>query len=237
MGGICCSEPTITTAVIEMARTYLNGARAIADVGCGANLDYDRFIAEILGKRPVAIDFSMSFLRLAPRLPGVSLVQADSTALPICDASLDAVICSETIEHIEHDHRDRRDRESDAARWHTDSHGTEPLERRATDRNGKNAPLQSDDDAWPSARIFRAVSQAVATTSLCDSEVARCRFRMAWGFRRSHRSDDRARAFEAVLEVSRRSLPAPKLILSHKRVVLAIPRRGAAGTSERLAVS
>ena len=103
MGGICCSEPTITAAVIEMARTYLNEARAVADVGCGANLDYDRFIAEILGKRPVAIDFSMSFLRLAPRLPGVSLVQADSTALPICDASLDAVICSETIEHIEQD--------------------------------------------------------------------------------------------------------------------------------------
>ncbi len=101
--GILCSEPTITAAVIEMARGYLTGARHIADVGCGANLDYDRFLTE-LGKQPIAIDFCMSFLKLAPRIEGVSLAQGDCTALPVRTASLDAVICSECVEHVPSDH-------------------------------------------------------------------------------------------------------------------------------------
>jgi SAM-dependent methyltransferase len=97
-----CSEPTVTNTVIEMAHFWLMGAENILDVGCGANLDYDRFLTDH-GKRPVCVDFALSFLRLAPRNLGLSLVQADATQLPFAEASFDGVICSETIEHIARD--------------------------------------------------------------------------------------------------------------------------------------
>jgi SAM-dependent methyltransferase len=103
LGGICCSEPTVTAAVVAMARKYLSEASRIIDVGCGANLDYDRFLVERLNKRLVGIDFSFSFLDLAPQIKGVALVQGDATALPIVSGSVDAVICSETLEHIKQD--------------------------------------------------------------------------------------------------------------------------------------
>lgn len=76
-----CSEPTVTNAVIEMARAHLTNAANILDVGCGANLDYNIFLADI-GKRPICVDFAMSFLRLAPKDARLRLVQADATLLP-----------------------------------------------------------------------------------------------------------------------------------------------------------
>lgn len=97
-----CSEPTITNAVIEMARVHLTSAANILDVGCGANLDYDSFLAN-MGKRPICMDFTMSFLRLAPKDARLRLVQADATLLPFAQSTFDGVICSETIEHIERD--------------------------------------------------------------------------------------------------------------------------------------
>lgn len=97
-----CSEPTVTNAVIGMARDLLSGAVKILDIGCGANLDYDVALAE-MGKRPVCTDFAMSFLRLAPKDDRLKLVQSDAMALPFATSAFDAVICSETIEHIEHD--------------------------------------------------------------------------------------------------------------------------------------
>jgi ubiquinone/menaquinone biosynthesis C-methylase UbiE len=97
-----CSEPTVTDAVREMARVNLRDALKILDVGCGANLDYDMFLAEI-GKRPICVDFAMSFLRLAPKDKRLQLVQADAIQLPFPKSVFDGVICSETIEHIERD--------------------------------------------------------------------------------------------------------------------------------------
>lgn len=103
-GGLAlhCSEPTVTDAVIGMARDRLAGAARILDVGCGANLDYDVALAE-MGKRPVCTDFAMSFLRLAPKDDRLKLIQSDAMALPFAASAFDAVICLETIEHIEHD--------------------------------------------------------------------------------------------------------------------------------------
>jgi ubiquinone/menaquinone biosynthesis C-methylase UbiE len=88
--------------VIEMARAHLTNAANILDVGCGANLDYNIFLADI-GKRPICVDFAMSFLRLAPKDARLRLVQADATLLPFARSAFDGVICSETIEHIERD--------------------------------------------------------------------------------------------------------------------------------------
>jgi 2-polyprenyl-3-methyl-5-hydroxy-6-metoxy-1,4-benzoquinol methylase len=97
-----CSEPTVTNAVIEMTRVHLTNAANILDVGCGANLDYDYFLAD-MGKRPICVDFAMSFLRLAPKDARIRLVQADATFLPFAHSAFDGAICSETIEHIERD--------------------------------------------------------------------------------------------------------------------------------------
>src|SRR5258708_24536609 len=98
-----CSEPSVTNAVTEMDRAHLTDAATILDLGCGANLDYDIFLSD-LGKRPVCVDFTMSFLRLAPKDPRRRLVQADATVLPFAPSTFDGVICSATIEHIERDY-------------------------------------------------------------------------------------------------------------------------------------
>lgn len=101
---ILCSERSITEVVIRMLLSNRHRFESILDVGCGANLDYDFAIAED-GKRVHGIDFTMNFLSLAPRHPRVSLAQADATMIPYRDASFDAVVCSETIEHIRDDAR------------------------------------------------------------------------------------------------------------------------------------
>jgi ubiquinone/menaquinone biosynthesis C-methylase UbiE len=97
-----CSEPEITRAVTRMAQRWLANAETILDLGCGANLDYDRFLAD-MGKRPICVDFAMNFLRLAPRDARMPLVQGDALRLPFAAATFDAVLCSETIEHIPRD--------------------------------------------------------------------------------------------------------------------------------------
>jgi len=101
-GAIHCSQPSITHVVVQLAHRYLANATTILDLGCGANLDYDSFLAD-MGKRPICADFAMNFLRLAPKDVRMPLVQADATLLPFADSTFDGVICSETIEHIPRD--------------------------------------------------------------------------------------------------------------------------------------
>src|ERR1700693_5597940 len=83
-----CSEPEITSAIIQLARRYLANATSILDIGCGANLDHDRFLAD-MGKRPICADFTLNFLRLAVKDVRMPLVQADATLLPFADSSFD----------------------------------------------------------------------------------------------------------------------------------------------------
>ena len=86
-----------------MARERLAEFHTVLDVGCGANLDYDMAIA-VAGKTVHAIDFALNFLRLAPKEhPNVFLAQASALNLPFRNATFDAVICSETLEHIQDD--------------------------------------------------------------------------------------------------------------------------------------
>jgi SAM-dependent methyltransferase len=100
--GIRCSEDTVTDAVIGLLHSELNSFQTVLDVGCGANLDYDLFLAKN-GKHVVGLEFSLSFLKLAPRHPRIQLIQGDATALPFEEAAFDAAICSETVEHIPSD--------------------------------------------------------------------------------------------------------------------------------------
>lgn len=98
-----CSQSSIVDAIVRMVRPHIDEFESILDVGCGANLHYDMAIAGA-GKRVFGVDFTMSFLRLAPQQrPGIFLAQADALRLPFKDGSFSAVICSETIEHIPHD--------------------------------------------------------------------------------------------------------------------------------------
>ncbi len=98
-GAINCSEKANIDVVIRMAREYATEFQTILDVGCGANLIYDRALA-ILGKKVVGVDFTFSFLKLAPPDSLTTLIQGDATSLPFCAEAFDAVICSETVEHI-----------------------------------------------------------------------------------------------------------------------------------------
>jgi len=95
-----CSEDSVVTAVSEMVTPYLDEFDTVLDVGCGANLAYDFAIAR-QGKQVYGVDFTMNFLRLAPKdRLGIFLAQADALELPFRDGAFGAVICSETIEHI-----------------------------------------------------------------------------------------------------------------------------------------
>src|SRR5215472_1081745 len=93
-----CSQDSITAAVIQMTRDYASEFGTLLDVGCGAELQYDREIAG-WGKLVFGVDFAFSFLALAEHNV-IPLVQGDATALPYRNAAFDAVICSETLEHI-----------------------------------------------------------------------------------------------------------------------------------------
>ena len=98
-----CSEDSVVDAVIGMVHEYINEFDVLLDVGCGANLTYDIAITDE-GKSVVGVDFTMNFLRRAPRGHAcISFAQADALRLPFRNGSFRAVICSETIEHIPDD--------------------------------------------------------------------------------------------------------------------------------------
>lgn len=99
---INCSEESITETVIRMATEYACDFQTVVDVGCGANLIYDQALAD-LGKQIVGLDFTLNFLKLAPRDARITLVQGDALKMPFPDEAFDAVICSETVEHIPDD--------------------------------------------------------------------------------------------------------------------------------------
>jgi SAM-dependent methyltransferase len=99
---IQCSEPTVTRAVLDLILPHAHELNRVLDVGCGSNLKYDLTLAD-LGIQIVAVDFSSSFLELAPRHPRVELRLADAASLPFEQASFDGVICSEVAEHVPDD--------------------------------------------------------------------------------------------------------------------------------------
>lgn len=101
-GAISCSEKPNVDVVVRMATAHASEFQTVVDVGCGANLIYDEALVS-LGKQVVGVDFTFSFLKLAPPDAPVALIQGDAMNLPFCDDAFDAVICSETVEHIPDD--------------------------------------------------------------------------------------------------------------------------------------
>ncbi len=86
----------------RVIRGMVDGATRILDIGCGSS--------RILQSLPQAVGLDMQIRKLRwLRAPGRQLVQGSLSALPFADATFDALICSEVIEHIARDELDLSD--------------------------------------------------------------------------------------------------------------------------------
>jgi dolichol-phosphate mannosyltransferase len=89
-------------ARFRVIRGMVDGATRILDIGCGSS--------RILQSLPQAVGLDMQIRKLRwLRAPGRQLVQGSLSELPFADATFDAVICSEVIEHIPRNEIDLRD--------------------------------------------------------------------------------------------------------------------------------
>jgi dolichol-phosphate mannosyltransferase len=89
-------------ARFRVIRSMVDGRTRILDIGCGSS----RIIQSL--PQSVGLDMQIRKLRWL-RAPGRQLVQASLMQLPFADATFDAVICSEVIEHIPRDQIDLAD--------------------------------------------------------------------------------------------------------------------------------
>jgi SAM-dependent methyltransferase len=102
--GSCCSGDTIIETVVRMARDNSQRFTNLLDVGCGAYPSYARDMIAA-GKRVHGLDFTFNFLRLAKRTTDdIRFAQGDASQMPYRDATFDAAVCSETVEHIPDDY-------------------------------------------------------------------------------------------------------------------------------------
>ncbi len=70
------------------------------DLGCGAGWAA-RLASQGQAKRVIGLDFSRTALELASRhSPDLLWIQADGTALPVADSSVDALHCDGALEHF-----------------------------------------------------------------------------------------------------------------------------------------
>ncbi len=75
--------------------------RTYFDLGCGAGWASRLALREGRAKRVIGLDFSRTALELARRhSPEILWIQADGTALPIADGSVDALHCNGALEHF-----------------------------------------------------------------------------------------------------------------------------------------
>jgi len=83
-------------AYLDLARGHLAGAARILEIGCGAGQLLERLEAPTR----VGCDLTLAMLQQAPPASTSSRVNADATCLPIADASFDAALSVNLIEHV-----------------------------------------------------------------------------------------------------------------------------------------
>jgi SAM-dependent methyltransferase len=82
----------------RFATSYAIGRRTL-DVACGAGFGLEMLVDG--GARAIGLDLAASALAEARRAqPGARLVRADALRLPLPDASVEAIVSMETIEHV-----------------------------------------------------------------------------------------------------------------------------------------
>jgi ubiquinone/menaquinone biosynthesis C-methylase UbiE len=75
------------------------GGLAFLDLGCGAG--WATRMAHETGAKTLGLDFSRTALQLARQhSPRILWLQADGTALPIADRSIDRLFCNGSLEHF-----------------------------------------------------------------------------------------------------------------------------------------
>lgn len=90
-------------AVVKLIMDEIGNAseKSILDIGCG----YGEMLADVDAKWKTGVDINQDALREAARNnPGALFSVADVEKLPFPDATFDAVICSEVLEHMDDPH-------------------------------------------------------------------------------------------------------------------------------------
>ena len=83
-----------------VAALGLRGAPRVLDIGAGPGSLVSSILDAAPAARVVALDASIEMLRAARRHPSASAIKGDALALPIGDATVDAVLCAFVLFHL-----------------------------------------------------------------------------------------------------------------------------------------
>jgi ubiquinone/menaquinone biosynthesis C-methylase UbiE len=89
-------RPPAVVAAVRRLRAGLPAGAVVLDAGCGPG--HDAQLLRHSGLRVLALDLSSGMLRQVDS--GLPAVQADVTALPLADGSVDAVWCNAALLHV-----------------------------------------------------------------------------------------------------------------------------------------
>jgi SAM-dependent methyltransferase len=94
-------SPVILPPAAALVRNLgLTGRCVVADVGAGTGALLSLIRSAVPGARVVALDASAGMLRLARTRRGAAAIRADALALPLADASADAVVLAYVLFHL-----------------------------------------------------------------------------------------------------------------------------------------
>ncbi len=95
--------------MVDMLCRYVQPPARVVDAGCGSGSLSRRLVAR--GFRLFSFDYARDFLTRLNRAvppevaPQLSLLSGSAQDVPLRDASVDAVVCGEVLEHLPDDHR------------------------------------------------------------------------------------------------------------------------------------
>lgn len=124
----------------------MTGAHTVLDVGCAEGFVATFLQRQMPGMSILGVDRDLAALARGRRLhPGFATVGGDALALPIRDAAVDAVLCTEVLEHIPQVHAALAELRRVSRRWLIASVPWEPWFRVANVLRLKNLERWGDD--------------------------------------------------------------------------------------------